>query len=183
MSRVRRVRAILTIGAALGLLLTMTPPVAARGPKEPQLSADLDGKPIDLEDVGSWYCHDFDYPAIHCFSDPARLDAASMAARSSLLEGALANGDLAAALSGGTYVTVFEFAGFQGSSMQMSENYSVLSLIGWNDRISSYKVRNSASGVFFVDWLYSGSQWGFCCNQEVENLNAYDNTFSSVKHN
>lgn len=163
--------------------LALAGPVAARAPKEVPLSADLDGKPIDLAEVGGWFCHDFDYPAIHCFSDPARLDESSIAAQTSRSKKALARGDVVAALAGVTYVTVFENTSYQGSFMNMSENYAVLSLIGWNDRISSFKVRNSSSGAFFVDWLYGGARWSFCCNQWLETLNAYDNTFSSVSHN
>ena len=63
----------------------------------------------------------------------------------------------------------------------MSEDYSVLSLIGWNDRISSFKGRNSQLGAFYVDWFYSGTVWAFCCNQQVANLGSYSNTFSSIR--
>jgi hypothetical protein len=34
-------------------------------------------------------------------------------------------------------------------------------------------------GTFFVDWLYGGSQWPFCCNTQQPTLGGHDNTFSS----
>lgn len=67
--------------------------------------------------------------------------------------------------------------------MHMSENYSLLSLIGWNDRISSYVAKNSMSGAFWTDWLYTGVRYNFCCNQQVGSLGSYNDTFSSVFHN
>lgn len=132
------------------------------------LTAYLDGKPIEPVQVGNWYCHDFDYPAIQCFSDPKEL-------------GGSAKASMAAASV--TYVTVYEFTTYQGAFMHMSENYSMLSLIGWNDRISSFAVKNSQSGAFWTDWLYSGTRYNFCCNSSVGSLGGYNDTFSSVFHN
>ena len=119
--------------------------------------------------MGPWYCHDFDYPAIHCFSDPNELE--------SRPEVALA------AAAGTTYVTVYEYTTYQGAFMHMSENYSILSLIGWSDRISSFVAKNSMSGAFWTDWLYTGTRYNFCCNSAVGSLGGYNDTFSSVFHN
>jgi peptidase inhibitor family I36 len=79
-----------------------------------------------------------------------------------------------------TYVTIYDQAAYAGSFMQVSQDYSVLALIGWNDRISSFKGRNSETGSFYTDWFYGGSAWSFCCNVNQPVLNAYDNTFSSI---
>jgi hypothetical protein len=134
------------------------------------MSADLDGKPIALVEVGDHYCHDLDFPAIHCFSDPKTLESnTTISAR-----------QVSAAAGTGVYATVYEYTGFQGSYMHMSQNYTCLACIGWNDRISSYVAKNSQSGNFYKDWFYGGTVYGFCCNQQLPGLGSFDNTFSSV---
>ena len=57
----------------------------------------------------------------------------------------------------------------------------MLVLLGWNDKVSSFKARNGETGRLWVDWWYSGSSWSFCCNSQVPYLGSYDNTFSSVQ--
>ncbi|MES2210036.1 MAG: hypothetical protein V4515_07605 [Chloroflexota bacterium] len=151
---------------ALAVALSGVPASTLAAPSEAdQLSADLDGKPIQLVDVGNWYCDDFSYPAIHCFRDPKELEA-----RATLI----------LATTAIDYVTVYDQTTFAGSYMHMSEDYTVLALIGWNDRVSSLKGRNSQSGHFYVDWFFGGAIFGFCCNQQLTSLGSYDNTFSSV---
>lgn len=49
----------------------------------------------------------------------------------------------------------------------------MLSLIGWDDRISSFQVKNGQSGVFWTDWLYGGTRYTFCCNQLVASLGSW----------
>ncbi len=131
----------------------------------PTLSADLNGRPLKLVDVANWYCDDFSYPAIHCFSDPTRLEARDAAILSTT------------ALD---YVTIYDYTSFAGSYMQVSQDYTVLATIGWNDRISSFKARNSLSGSFYTDWFYGGTGYYFCCNQQITSLGNFDNSFSSV---
>jgi hypothetical protein len=110
----------------------------AAAPKTELISADLDGKPIDLTEVGRWYCDDFSYPAIHCFSNPDELEArATQILATTAID----------------YVTVYDQTGFAGSYMHMSEDYTVLAWVGWNDRISSLRGTNSQSGHFYVDWF------------------------------
>ena len=65
--------------------------------------------------------------------------------------------------------------------MVVSQDYSMLATIGWNDRISSFIAVNAASGTFYTDWLYGGSTWSFCCNQAAMSIGAFNDTFSSVK--
>jgi hypothetical protein len=141
------------------------PGVAAVSPSAGQLSADLDGKPMALADVGNWFCHDFASPKIHCYSSSMALEAA-----------------VAPILSTATdnYVVVFDQPTFAGSYMYMSQDYTVLALIGWNDRISSFVGLNNESGHFFTDWFYGGSYWYFFGNDQTPYLGSYDNTFSSV---
>ena len=163
----RRVR-----GLAVGLMVlssltltALTPPRAALAAEgEPELSATLDDKPIPLEDVGKYYCDDFAYPEIRCSRSRALPDARA------LLVGLLAV----------DYVTIYDQANFGGAYMNMSQDYSVLAVIGWNDRISSFKARNSETGTFYTDWFYGGGPWSFCCNGQAANLGGANNTFSSV---
>lgn len=180
MTGFRRARTFALVGATSALLLSFASPVAARvvGGQD-RLTASLDGRPIKLADVGKWYCHDFAYPAIQCFSDPNQLDGSTSANR---LDGST-SAAITAAAAGVTYITVYEFTTYQGAYMHMSEDYSMLSLLGWNDRISSFKVKNSQSGVFWTDWLYSGTRYTFCCNQSLGSLGSFNDTFSSVFRN
>jgi hypothetical protein len=143
----------------------MTPIVRAASPGI--LTADLDGTMIDLTTVGTLHCHDFDYPRIHCFKTADALTTA--------IAPALA----AAAID---YVEIFENPTYGGASMYMTEDYSALSLIGWNDRISSFKALNGQAGTFYTDWFYGGSSWSFCCGQNVSSLGGFNDTFSSVRH-
>ena len=164
-------RLLFGVGAALLLAassLAWPRSASARMDGKELLTADLDGVRINLEEVANWYCDDFSYPAIHCFSDPNRLEARTQAL---------------AVTAGVTYVTVYDYALYAGSYMHMSEDYTVLATLGWNDRISSFKGRNSEDGHFYVDWFYGGTGYYFCCNQLAGSLGSFDNQFSSVRRN
>jgi hypothetical protein len=161
----RALRALGLTGALVGSLMSGPSLASAKPMSDPTMYADLDGKPIALVDVGNYYCHDFDFPAIHCFSNPKALES---------------NGEVRAAASAVQFMTVYEYATFQGSYMHMSQNYTVLALIGWNDRISSFVAENSQSGNFYVDWFYGGTVYAWCCNQQRASLGSFDNAFSSV---
>jgi len=151
-------------------LLTMTgyaePATARAEDGAPELSATLDGRPIPVEDVGRYYCDDFDYPAIRCYS-------------TKLLAGTRAT--LVTLLTTVDYVTVYDGTNYSGAYMNVSQDYATLSTIGWNDRISSFKARNSETGTLFADWFFTGTWWAFCCNTQVANLGSYSNTFSSLQ--
>jgi hypothetical protein len=167
-------RRITTILCLLGLLIGSTTGLAsAAGPGDDGTNgqavwADLDGRPLDPGRVADFYCHDFDYPAIHCFRD------------SDQLELSVAPAVAAAQAAGVDYVVVFDYTWFQGPYMYISQDYTVLLLIGWNDRISSYMARNWQSGKFWTDWFFSGTSYQFCCNQQAASLGSFNNTFSSV---
>lgn len=168
---------------ALGLIISltgMTAEVAAAAPTERRLGADLDSRPIGLADVGLWFCHDFDHPQIHCFSTGPALESA-VAER--LASGSVESGDFTtlAAFGPNDYVTIYSEPSYGGSYAHLSANYDQLWMIGWNDRISSYKGRNSQSGTFYSDWFGGGTVRTFCCNMTVAWMTStYDNTFSSV---
>ena len=168
----------------LATILLIFPATAAAA--EPAIRADLGGKPIPLVEVGSWYCHDFDFPLIHCFRSAAALDAAvsnlgyeplTIGAEASTSVGATSPSVVLAV----SYVRVFVDANYSGNSAYFSVNYSNLGLIGWNDKISSFAALNSASGRFFEHNNYAGFVYGFCCNSQVSYVgNSYNDRFSSV---
>jgi len=165
----RRWRAGLLVALVAALSGMDAPAFAFAGTDQSDhLSADLDGKPIEPAEVGNWYCDDFSYPAIHCFSEPNELEARATSIQ---------------AVTAIDYVTVYDQTSFAGTYMHMSEDYTVLAWVGWNDRISSLRGKNSESGHFYVDWFFGGSKYGFCCNQQLTSLGSYDNAFSSVHRN
>jgi hypothetical protein len=155
-------------GVTLLLVLAASPASAGQRGAGPQMTADLDGVPIKLADVGKWYCHDFDFPVIHCFSHPEDVQKSQ---------------GFATAATSTVYVTVYEFTTYQGAFMHMSQDYSILGLIGWNDRISSLVIHTSPGAVFWTDWLYTGTRYSVCCYTQLGSLGSFDNSFSSVFQN
>ena len=170
-----RLRRQLSIAGALaiGALCLVTPVTQA---KQPELRADLEGRPIDPAQASSYFCHDFDFPQIHCFSTPSELEATVAET------GQLSSQDVViAAVGASDYVTIYSSPGYAGSFAHLSQNYDALATIGWNDTISSYKARNSRTGAFYEHWFAGGARRTFCCNQNVPSLpSGVDNTFSSV---
>lgn len=161
------------VAAILALFLVALPhgvaTAAASG--APSIRADLEGRPIKVAEISSFFCHDFSFPAIHCFGTPDALEAAID----------IPSGAITAAFGPSDYVTIYAEPSYGGSYMHLSQNYDTLFWIGWNDRISSFKARNSASGTFWSDWSATGHATDFCCNQTVPYLlPSIDNTFTSV---
>jgi hypothetical protein len=150
----------------VALVAALTAPVTTlAAASQSEMSAALEGKPIKLSDVSQYHCHDLDYPLIHCFrSESSRDD--TTAAR--------------LAASGIPYVIVWENGTYSGNSLILSQDYTALVVLAWNDRISSFKVQNSQSGRFWTDWFYGGTFYAFCCNQTVPYLGPFNDTFSSV---
>ncbi len=141
-------------------------------------AADLEGTPIPLVEVGSWHCHDLDWPQIHCFRSEAALDAAVQA-----LERASAPTGASAALTpSGPYVEVFQDINYGGSSAIWSQAYADLGAIGWNDTISSFKgMGGSPVGHFAVDINDGGAHDAFTSSSLVPNVGStWNDRFSSV---
>jgi hypothetical protein len=164
---VDRVRGLAVGLTILGLLTTglARPAAALAADPDPELTATVDGKPIPLADVSKYDCDDFAYPEIRCYSTRALADARAL---------------LVTVLTSIDYVTVYNLTSFGGAYMNISQDYTTLATIGWSDRISSFKGRNSETGIFYTDWFYTGTWYAFCCNTQVSNLGAFSNTFSSV---
>ena len=140
----------------------------------PGVEATLDGRPIDLDEVGRYQCHDLDYPVIRCFRKAVDRDL------SIDLDVGVLGASATASAAGIVYVTLYDGQNFMGSSISLSQDYDALATIGWNDRASSFKGRNAETGRLYLDWFHGGSSTGFCCNQTFANLSGYDNAYSSV---
>jgi hypothetical protein len=164
--------------AALVLLaaVLLVPPATAIAAEAPTVvTADLAGRPIELESVASLHCHDLDYPRIHCFETARARDAAL-----ELEAGAGSSSPLGATAV--SYVVVYEHGSYGGASLVVSEDYSSLAFIGWNDRISSFKAQNGETGRFWWDWLYGGgTPYTFCCNQNIPSLGTWNDNISSIQ--
>lgn len=142
--------------------------MAAAPSDSEDIRAFLDGRRIPTEEISSYFCHDLERPIIRCYRSPAAYAAETRG-----------NG-AAAALAAVVYVTIYDGTTYSGGFMQVSSDYDVLALVGWNDRVSSYKARNSETGSFYADWFHGGTGTAFCCNMTVPGLGGADNTFSSV---
>jgi len=160
-------------GLAAGLIVfglvtaaLFRPAAAAAGDGESGLSASLDGTPIPVEDVGKYICDDFAYPEIRCWSSRVLADSRALAMT---------------VLTSVDYATIYDFTAYAGSYMHVSQDYSALNVIGWSDKISSFKGRNAETGIFYVDWFYQGTWYAFCCSTQVANLGVFSNTFSSMR--
>lgn len=170
----RRLQIVAACALAIATGSLVWSPVTAQ---EVHLRADLDGRPIKAESASAYYCHDFEYPQIHCFSRPEALEASV----EGLAPGLSRTSVFTAALGSSDYVTVYSGGSFSGTFAHLSQNYDALATIGWNDTISSYKARNGRSGTFYEHWFSGGVSTPFCCNQLVSSLPASkNNTFSSV---
>ncbi len=143
------------------------------------LVAELEGMPIPVTSVGDYFCHDFDYPVIHCFRTEAALEeAVSNALSSAVAE----SSDGTLTIAAVSYVRVWEYASYAGNNAYLSQDYANLADIGWNDRISSYWALNSETGAFYTDGFYGGYIDYFCCNEKVSSLSStFDNRISSVR--
>ena len=138
---------------------------------ESAVTADLEGQPIGVEAIPDYYCTDRDFPQIHCYRTTRRLDAS--------LQQRDANVFLASAAA--DYVVIYSGQTYSGSYMYVSQNYDFLALVGWNDRIRSYRGVNSGQGTFWTDWYRTGIGINFCCNTWVAALAPdLDRAFSSV---
>jgi len=129
--------------------------------KADSVRADLDGKPIDSTEVGRYFCHDVDYPAIRCFRTAARLEAALAKA---------VPGSMGEALLATNYVVIYADQTYGGAYAYLSQNYANLGTIGWNDRITSFKSLNGETGRFYEHQNGGGAYYSFCCNQQVSNV-------------
>jgi hypothetical protein len=156
--------------AAIGIAVVLaavgfgSPSGASGDESDSGLVAFVDGRPIPVSEVPRYYCDDFSYPVIRCSTRQVTVEARA----------------LVVLTTGVDYVTIYDQATYFGTFMHVSQDYGSLLSIGWNDKISSFKGRNSESGRFWTNWFNGGTSWSFCCNQNVGSLGNYNNTFSSM---
>jgi hypothetical protein len=161
---------------ALILLAVVVPATAAKPPElhrpiAPSPAALLDGRPATVLAGAAHHCADIGTSSLTCFT--------SAATRDQYVSDHLAASPLS--LSSAGYVVAYADASFLGASVVLSQDYVNLTSIGWNDRISSYKVYTSPEGEFYEDASFSGSTQMFCCYSTVSYVgNAYNDTFSSL---
>lgn len=155
--------------AAIALLAPASGAAAAADGSPPPTSAlhaVLDGRSIPLSRIPDLHCHDLAYPEIRCFTTAGTRDASL---------GAQPDG-----LASVVYVTVFDGPNLTGGSFAITQDYTALQAVNWNDRISSMRVSTSGYGWFYTDWFYGGASYLFCCAGTYGSLGAYNDTFSSV---
>ncbi len=169
-------RVIMALAACLVVLLVLPGAASAHdssvtGPPGPVV-ADLAGHTIAVGEIPHWYCHDLDFPRIHCFATAAELEHALATHQSARPAGtAGASIDLA----------IYADANWQGGTTVISQAYPDLGTIGWNDKISSFKVLNGVAGHFATDIYNSGAYDYFAPYQLTTYVgNAWNDTFSSV---
>jgi hypothetical protein len=152
--------------SAVLLAAMVAPPASADG-----LRATLDGKRIRIDRVASLQCHDFEYPVIRCFSTADRI-AADIDAR-------LDNSDVDGArlLSVG-FVTVYQDISYGTPSISLSNDWSSLSVLGWNDRISSFK-SFGATGGFWEHSPSGGFFHGYATTTQTSSLGSHNDAFSA----
>lgn len=150
--------------------------VLAGGPHDKTIVADLDGRRISVSEIPNWFCHDLDFPQIHCYTTAAELESALNNAAPAGPDG------VAGVLAAVPYVYVYGDAGLQGPNTAIAQAWDNLSWIGWNDKISSFKSINGLSGHFATDAYNNGRLYpGFCCNSFVTYVgDSWNDQFSSV---
>lgn len=165
-------RAASTIAAAVLVLSLAAPGNADEGTGSSIVTADLDGKPIAVDAIPSYNCHDRAFPKIHCFESARDLQAAMSEEQPPMgIESVTAT----------NYVIIYDEVSYHGGSMYLSQNYDTLAVIAWNDRIRSYKGLNGERGVYYIDWFATGSSMAFCCNVLDPTLpTAFDRQLTSV---
>lgn len=161
--------------AVLLLAVAAGPAAADSLTPAPGITADLEGTPIPVAEIALHHCHDRAFPHIECYTTRAEVERALVVDR-------MAPASLAEAAS--DYVVVWASTSYRGATLTISQDYSTLAVVGWNDRIRSYKGLNGASGTFYVDWFAGGDDLVFCCNVQDPSLPAaFDLRITSVYRN
>lgn len=131
----------------------------------------LDGRSATVPAAAKNHCHDAVKGTLECFSSASARDAAWQAIRLSQPLSPASNG----------YVIAWVGATYTGASVVLTQDYANLTTIGWNDRISAYKVYTNLTGAFYEHSNYWGLTQFFCCFSQVSYVgNAYNDRFSSI---
>jgi hypothetical protein len=162
-----------TLALALIALILAASPAAAAQPD--RLRAVLDGQPATVSQAAEFYCHDLRPGVLECYTDATDRDNAVANILGNEVSEVLA---LGSASTG--YVIVWADPSYAGASAVLSQDYANLGSIGWNDRISSYKVYTTYTGAFYDQANYQGLTQYYCCFSQVSYVGAsYNDIFSS----
>ncbi len=156
---------------SLALLAAASPAPASAAAAAP-VRAVMDGHAISLAKARSLSCHDFDFPVLTCFRTPAEMETAA-AVRAGSGPGADGGAAPLAAASTG-YVIVYVDGSFGGSARALSQDYSYLGTIGWNDVISSLR-SYGATGHFCENAPSGGFAYYFYPTSSVSYVGDYYN--------
>ena len=155
--------------ALLAVILVASPAAARPTSAATAGKVLLDGSVATISAATEYHCHDLKL-RLECFT--------SAQARNRTVRATIATTTVSAASSG--YVIAWADASYLGASVVLSQDYANLGSIGWNDRISSYKVYTSLTGAFYQHSSYWGTTKYFCCFSNVAYVgNAYNDLFSS----
>jgi hypothetical protein len=155
------------------------------GQSDGHLWATLEGKPLALVDVANYYCHDFAYPRYTCFRTAGErdrdLDSASAPGavrrfRVGSITGTLGTQSV-------NYVLFFEHSDYAGSSLVLSNPTPDLGVLGWSNRISSFKSTNGGRPKWWDSTSYTGTPWQWGTSAWVAYVgNDANDRFTSVQN-
>ncbi len=155
---------------ATALSLVFAGAVASRSADPtPRTTVLLNGRVATLTAASRSHCDDLTPGVLRCYSSQRNRDRAASPRVSR---------DATAASAG--YVVAYVDISFGGASVVLSQDHPDLRTIGWNNRISSYKVYTSLTGYFHQGAYYAGSAQSYCCFSQVSYVgNSFNDTFSS----
>ncbi len=144
--------------------------IAAHAQDQTSMAAYLNGTKIDGDEIHLWHCDDASAPVIQCYrSEEERDDAIK------------SHGVTASDI--GDYVTVYADENYDGGSFTMTGPYPNLSVIGWNDVVTSFKSRNGRHPRFYRDSGYGAPWWQWTTGAWIANVGSSANDqFSSIKN-
>jgi len=145
------------------------------------VQVELEGVSIPRTDAAKYHCHDRDYPVVRCFRTPQARDRDGATAEPLGLDAKLATS--VQATSSLFYVTFYEHANYLGASFTTSAQIGDLGVLGWNDRISSFKSLSGQRPKWWQDNNYLGTSWQWAAGAHVANVgDGANDRFSSVKN-
>lgn len=183
-------RSLLLAVLVTALLVDCPTGVLARGVMQElpaHLQAALYGRSIPLRDVVDHHCHDLDALVYRCFDTEAERDADAHAFLDVDVTGAdTASLDTELGPLGSlsfTFALAYAAINYGGSSLLISNPTPDLSVLGWNNTISSFKSTNGGRPRWWSNANYSGSWWQWGTSVWVAYVgDAANDTFSSVKN-
>jgi hypothetical protein len=138
---------------------------AVAGSESSDLRAQRGDKAIELSQVAQFHCHDGSYPVIECFDSALERDVDLLVTINMSADGPIPEPPPATA-----YVTWFDAINYGGSSFTASVSYSDLGILGWEDRISSFKSLNGGRPKWWRDTGFSGTAWRWPAGAWVSNV-------------